>query len=90
MGSLKKAIFLILTVLGLFAFSYVFCRFYFAFSKNYSWKEMDWDQNGTTSFFEYIESSDIGKRAVKINDKNCIEYYAFKDGIGIKTVCPKN
>lgn len=90
MGSLKKATYLISTVLGLLIFLYIFCRLYSTFSKNYSWNEMDWNQNGETSLFELIESSDIGKRTVKINDKNCIEYYAFKDGIGIKTVCPKN
>ena len=90
MGSLKKATYLISTVLGLLIFLYIFFRLYSTFSKNYSWNEMDWNQNGETSLFELIESSDIGKRTVKINDKNCIEYYAFKDGIGIKTVCPKN
>jgi hypothetical protein len=50
---------------------------------------MDWNQDGTTSIAEVIYGSDIGKREVIRNQKTCVEYYAYKDGLPIKTACPQ-
>jgi hypothetical protein len=54
----------------------------------YSWKEMDWNQDGTTSIGEFFAASDIGKREVILDNKKCIEYFAYKDALPVKTVCP--
>ena len=59
-----------------------------SFSKGYSWEEMDWDQNGSTDLWEFISSGDIGKREIEKNGNICQEYFAFKDGMPVKIVCP--
>ena len=55
--------------------------------QGYSWQEMDWHYKGYTSISDFFAASDIGKRKVKIDGKQCIEYFAYKDGLPIKTVC---
>lgn len=79
-----------LSAISLLILIYVSWKAFVAFKNDFSWKEMDWNQDGSTSFSEFIKSSDIGKRAVKINGKNCTEYFSLKDGLGVKTVCDNN
>lgn len=57
--------------------------------QGYSWKEMDWQQRGSTSIADVFAASDIGKRDVVVNGKTCVEYYEYKDGLPVKTDCPK-
>jgi hypothetical protein len=57
--------------------------------KGYSWSEMDWEQKGSTSLIDFLAASDIGKREILKDGRMCVEYYAYKDGLPIKTVCPK-
>lgn len=78
----------IVGVLLISLFIYVICRAVSSYMHGYSWQEMDWNQNGITSVAELIYGSDIGKREIIINQKPCIEYYAYKDGLPVKTVCP--
>ena len=59
-----------------------------AFRQGYSWKEMDWNNDGATSISEFFAASDIGARYVNINGKNCRQFYAYKDGLPVKTDCP--
>ena len=35
------------------------------------------------------DASDIGKITVLENGKSCTEYFAFKDALPVKTVCPE-
>ncbi|WP_342349722.1 hypothetical protein [uncultured Nitrospira sp.] len=42
--------------------------------QEYSWDEMDWDKDGSTSISEFLKSSDIGKRPYTENAVDCIEY----------------
>lgn len=56
----------------------------------YSWSEMDWEQKGSTSLSDFLAASDIGKREVVKDGKKCAEYYAYKDGLAVKTVCLEN
>ncbi len=56
-------------------------------NQGYSWQEMDWHQNGSTSLGDFFAASDIGKREVSQRGKKCIEYYYYKDGLPVKTVC---
>ncbi len=55
--------------------------------QGYSWKEMDWNQDGTTSISEFFLASDIGKRETTIDGKKCVEYFAYKDGLPVKINC---
>jgi hypothetical protein len=58
--------------------------------KGYSWKEMDWDEKGYTSISDFFAATDTGKREVIMKDgRRCTEYFAYKDGEPVKTVCPK-
>ena len=67
---------------------------YFAFraisslNQGYSWQEMDWHQRGKTSLSDFFSASDIGKREIIKDNKKCVEYYAYKDGLTIKIACP--
>lgn len=74
----------VLPVLGYFVL-----RGFFSWSQGYSWEEMDWQQRGSTSIEDFFAASDIGKRDVQVGVKKCIEYYSYKDGLRIKTVCLK-
>lgn len=75
---------LVLLVVAYFAF-----RGVASWRQGYSWDEMDWSQKGSTSIADFFAASDIGKREVQLNGVSCIEYYAYKDGLPIKQVCPK-
>lgn len=61
---------------------------YGAMQAGYSWDECDWNGNGRTSLFEYLDAGRIGKRRVVVDGLSCTEYFAFKDGVDVKTVCP--
>lgn len=54
---------------------------------DYSWAEMDWNQDGHTSIREFFMAIDVGKREISITGKRCIEYYAYKDGLPVKALC---
>jgi hypothetical protein len=77
----------IVGVIFIFILIYFISRAVTGYRHGYSWREMDWNQDGTTSISEVIYSSDIGKREVIRNQKTCVEYYAYKDGLSIKTAC---
>ncbi|MVF23294.1 hypothetical protein EVC37_16960 [Methylocaldum sp. BRCS4] len=79
----------IVGVVFIFLLIYLISRASSSYRHGYSWREMDWNQDGTTSIAEVIYGSDIGKREVIRNQKACVEYYAYKDGLPIKTVCPQ-
>lgn len=77
-----------LTFLGLALLAYPVARGMAVLWQGYAWHEMDWNQDGTTSVGEFFEASDIGKRNVTEGGKNCVEYFAYKDGLPVKTLCP--
>lgn len=54
----------------------------------YSWHEMDWDDNGKITVAELLKASDIGRRAVVLDGKPCVEYFAYKDGLAVRVDCP--
>ncbi len=74
--------FLSLIVLTLLAFYIVNIL-----DSRYSFTEMDLDKSGLISFSEADYVSSSGERIVKINGKTCTEYFAYKDGLTIKTKC---
>lgn len=83
--------FLIICLLAILALTIAYFGFRAISSlrQGYSWQEMDWQHRGNTSISDFFAASDIGKREVIQNGRNCTEYYAYKDGLPVKTVCPK-
>lgn len=83
MGTIKKILVLFFALIII----YYLWILVLVISKNYSWKDMDWNQDGSTSISEFFSSNDIGIRRIKDNDRNCSEYFSYKDGLPIKLVC---
>ncbi|GHT86637.1 hypothetical protein AGMMS49543_20300 [Betaproteobacteria bacterium] len=63
-------------------------RVFSGFAHGYSWEEMDWNQDGTTTWIEVVEASDVGRR--NVDGMPCIEYFAYKDGLAIRLDCRLN
>ncbi|GFZ69258.1 hypothetical protein PSE10B_57800 [Pseudomonas amygdali pv. eriobotryae] len=78
-----------LSVLLFLILIYASFKAYLSWSQGYSWQEMDWYQRGNTSIMDFFDASEIGKREVTIDGNVCIEYYAYKDGLPIKTTCQR-
>lgn len=76
-----KKIFLAVSVIVVLYFGSIT---FFALSKGYEVEHMDWNNDGTTTFFEILDSEGIGFR--RIDDK-CGEYYFLKDGLEVKKIC---
>ena len=89
MGTVKRVSLVIGASLLLLIVLYGLSRFVASWQKSYSWKEMDWNQDGTTTLSEVLEASDVGRRAVNRGGKHCVEYYSFKDGLTVRMECPK-
>ncbi|MGN7919618.1 hypothetical protein [Lysobacter sp. 22409] len=86
MGRLSKAGWLFLAIILLSLF-YGSCRSVAALDKGYSWSDMDWNRDGNTSLSEFLSAGDVGMRKTKRYDRDCKEYFSYKDGLPIKTVC---
>ncbi len=76
---------LAILVIPMFFFS---VRVFSAWRAGYGWTEMDWDGKGHTTFLDYLKSAEIGKRPVLVNDRSCVEYFLYRDGVSVKTSCP--
>lgn len=83
-----KIVFLSIIAVSLMVVLYLLVRGAAIFNKGFSWAEMDWNQDGSTTITEFFRSSDIGTRSTTNGDKKCVEYYSFKDGLAVKVVCP--
>jgi hypothetical protein len=59
-----------------------------AWQAGYGWAEMDWDGKGHTTVLDFLKAAEIGKRPVLVNDRSCVEYFLYRDGIVVKTACP--
>jgi hypothetical protein len=59
-----------------------------ALQHGYGWSEMDWNGDGWTSFGEFLDAADIGKREAVVCQRTCVEYFAYKDGLPVRTDCP--
>lgn len=77
---------LALLVVPVFFFS---MRVFAAWRAGYAWEEMDWDGKGHTTVLDFLKAAEIGKRPVLVNDQGCVEYYLHRDGIIVKTACPR-
>jgi hypothetical protein len=88
MGKVKLVL-IIPAALAVLAALYLMIRIAASMVQGYSWQEMDWQQRGATSIADFLKASDIGKRDIETAGKICVEYYSYKDGLAVKTVCPR-
>ena len=58
-----------------------------ALGSGLTWREMDFDRDGTTSPAELITAADVARRPVRIGDRACMEFF-LKDATTVKIVCP--
>ena len=87
MGWVRSVVVVVpLTLLALIVL-YFGARSIAVLERGYSWQEMDWNSDGATSISELFESSDIGKRDVVVNGRNCIDYFGYKDGLTVRLNC---
>jgi hypothetical protein len=89
MGAIGKIITPVLVTLVVLIGLYLAARGFASWDQDYSWTEMDWNQDGSTSIEELFMASDIGKRTITKDDKPCSEFFSFKDGLPMKTECPQ-
>jgi hypothetical protein len=55
----------------------------------YPLRDMDWNHDGTTTVTELVEASDVGRREVQVGGRVCWDYFAYKDGLSRRLVCPE-
>lgn len=89
MGKMRRVLTAVSAAAVLLVLGYLMLRGVASWNQGYSWKEMDWQQRGSTSIADFLAASDIGKRDVLVNGKTCVEYYSYKDGLPVKTDCSK-
>ncbi len=84
---MRKAILLLLAVisLGLGVYTVMLC--YLISNSPLTYSEVDANNNGIVSYSEAEYSSNYGSRTIQKNGKDCIEYYAKKDGLMLKVNC---
>ena len=91
MGKIMKGLLkFLLAALILVLVIYLLLRGLNSFHHGYSWEEMDWNDDGKTAIVEFFEASDIGRREVLVDNKPCIEYFAYKDGLAVRIDCPND
>ncbi len=52
-----------------------------------TYREMDFDHDGLVSYSEADYASSFGMRMYVEHGRHCTEYFAYKDGLPLKTVC---
>lgn len=87
MGTLRRVSAMTFVAIILILGIYVGLRFLASWERHYSWKDMDWNQDGKTTVSEFLEASEIGHRRVSQDGKECRDYYALKDGLSIRMDC---
>ena len=87
MGKVKSVGWLSLVVIFLAVVFYFLARSLSVLDSGYSWGEMDWNGDGSTSISEFFYSSDVGVRSAEHNGERCKEFYSYKDGLPVKTIC---
>jgi hypothetical protein len=83
----KAAKTLVATLGGIAAVYWVFFG-WMVYISPLTYAEMDINHDGKVEFVEADYASSYGKREVLANGRNCMEYFAYKDGLPLKVVCP--
>lgn len=50
--------------------------------------ELDFNHDGSVSFSEADYAASYGKRTTAVENQQCTEYFANKDGLPLKVICP--
>lgn len=66
---------------------YALARIPTGLTHGYAWSDMDWNLDGFTSPSELIAAGDIRMRWTEHGDLRCKEYFSFKDGLPLRTIC---
>jgi hypothetical protein len=53
-----------------------------------TYAELDLNHDGEVSFSEADYAASYGKRAITVRNQQCTEYFAYKDGLQLKVICP--
>lgn len=53
-----------------------------------TYAELDLNRDGHVGFSEAEYAASFGERMVEEKDQKCTEYFAYKDGLPLKVVCP--
>lgn len=77
---------LVTAVLGISAYWAAFG--WLVYSAPLTLDELDLNRNGEVTFSEASYAASFGKRAIQVEGKQCTEYFAYKDGLPLKVVCP--
>ncbi|TFZ05532.1 hypothetical protein EZ313_02335 [Ramlibacter henchirensis] len=89
MGKVKRTMLAVPAVVIALIGAYLVIRIVASLLQGYPWKDMDWAQHGGTSIGDFLAASDIGKRQINRDGKDCVEYFSYKDGLPVKVVCSK-
>jgi hypothetical protein len=54
-----------------------------------TYAELDLNGDGRVSFSEADYAASFGERVVEVKEQKCTEYFAYKDGLALKVVCPR-
>ena len=84
---MKKGITITLSVVFIVFLGYWGLFLYFVSKSPLTYEELDLNENGNVSFFEVEYASSYGRRKIHKDGKECIEYYAQKDGLTLKVEC---
>lgn len=85
---MKRVAIVVLFALGIILITYSMLRVIGSLYQGYSWQEMDWNNDGKTTVFEFFKASDIGQRNVMVDGGVCVEYFSYKDALTIRIDCP--
>ena len=58
-----------------------------AYTAPLPYEKLDLNHDGRVSFAEVSYAASFGKRVVQVSGQQCTEYFAYKDGLPLKTVC---
>ena len=58
------------------------------FSGPLPYAELDLNHDGSVSFSEAEYAASYGERTIAVGNLQCTEYFAYKDGLPLKVICP--
>lgn len=62
---------------------------WFVYISPLTYAELDLNRDGRVSFSEADYAASFGERVVEVEEQKCTEYFAYKDGLPLKVVCPR-
>lgn len=77
-------LFMVAAALGL---SYWLLFGWMVYRSPLTYAEMDFDHDGAISYSEVDYASSFGERRLTVIGQQCVEYFALKDGLPLKTKC---